>query len=282
MNLSAFLMCVPDFFSVQYVINPWMAGREGTVSADAAQTQWNTLRALLADELGAEVALMPPQEGLPDLVFTANAGLVRGRVCVPARFRCPERQGEEPHDIKWFAENGFQVALLPPDVVFEGAGDALFDLGPDAAGQAPLLWAASGVRSDAQAHAFLAETFGAEVVSLKLADPRFYHLDTCFCPLPEGCLLWYPPAFDSDSRAEVARRVPANRRLAISEAAACAFACNAVCVGKTVVTHTLPLEAGEELSGWLAAHGFALRMTLLGEFLKAGGSAKCLTLELAR
>lgn len=135
-------------------------------------------------------------------------------------------------------------------------------------------------RSDAAAHRFLADTFAADVAPLRLTDPRFYHLDTCFCPLPGGCLLWYPPAFDAQGRAEVERRVPAALRLALSEDAACAFACNAVCAGRTVIMHPPPPQAQDTLSRWLAGHGFALRTTPMTEFLKAGGSSKCLTLAL--
>jgi len=252
------------------------------VSASSASRQWSALHTLLTEDLGAEAALMRPQDGLPDIVFTANAGLVRGGICVPARFRCPERQGEEPHYEEWFIGSGCQAAPLPPGITFEGAGDALFDLHPLPLGKPPLLWAASGLRSDVGAHQVLADTFQAEVVSLRLADPRFYHLDTCFCPLPDGYLLWHPAAFDRQSQAQVARRVPAERRLAVSEEAACAFACNAVCVGRTIVMHTLPAGVHETLTHWLTARSFALRTTPLGEFLKAGGSAKCLTLDVTR
>ena len=276
-----FLMCPPTYFDVRYVINPWMHGNEGTVGAGDAHAQWQALHALVTKELGAEVALVIPlvipREGLPDIVFTANAGLTRSRVCIPARFRCPERQGEETHYEAWFRAHGYRVVPPPAGVAFEGAGDALFDASPGV-GRCPLLWAASGFRTVPAAHAHLADVFGAEVVPLGLEDPRFYHLDTCFCPLPDGHLLWYPPAFDDAGRAEVERRVPASRRLAVSEEAACGFACNAVCVGRTLVMHSLPPDARALIEAWLAARGFALRTTPLGEFLKAGGSAKCLTL----
>ena len=63
---------------------------------------------------------------------------------------------------------------------------------------------------------------------LKLVDQRFYHLDTCFCPLEGGFAMYYPPAFDEASRAAIEKRVPAERRIAIGEEDALAFACNAV------------------------------------------------------
>src|SRR5689334_25932 len=104
---ARFLMCPPDHFGVEYVINPWMAGKLGTVADGRARAQWQALHALLTETLGAEVAQVTPQPGLPDMVFTANAGLLRGGVFVPSRFRYPERQGEEPYFARWFAVNGW-------------------------------------------------------------------------------------------------------------------------------------------------------------------------------
>ena len=112
--------------------------------------------------------------------------------------------------------------------------------------------------------------------SLKLVDTRFYHLDTCFCPLEGGFLLYYPPAFDDDSRAEIERRVPAARRIAIAEEDALAFACNAVGIDSTVIVN----RATPALARTLARDGFEVVQTPLSEFMKAGGSAKCLTLRL--
>ncbi len=264
-------MCPPEFFGVEYVINPWMRGNRGAVDRAAAVAQWDALFSLLTDTLGAEVALAPPQPGLPDMVFTANAGLVRGRVFVPARFRCRERRGEEPHFTTWFAQGGWGMQPLPADVAFEGAGDALFD-----GGNPSLLWAAHGFRTDERAHALLAQALDVEVVPLRLVDPCFYHLDTCFCPLPGGHLLWYPPAFDAASRASVEARVAAPLRRAVGEEDALRFACNAQSVGDAVVLNA----CSDDLAAWLRGRGFEAHPTPLTEFLKAGGAAKCLTLRL--
>ena len=80
-----YLMCPPAHFGVLYEINPWMH-REVTVDVDRAQAQWDELvRTIRA--AGAVVELLEPVEGLPDLVFTANAGVVNGSQFVPTRFR---------------------------------------------------------------------------------------------------------------------------------------------------------------------------------------------------
>jgi N-dimethylarginine dimethylaminohydrolase len=265
-----YLMCPPDYFGVEYVINPWMRGNLGTVSPEARE-QWFGLGRLLVEYLGADVVLLDPQPGLPDMVFTANAGLVRGGVAVPTRFRHPERQGEEAHFRPWFAAEGYDVRELPEGVAFEGEGDALFDFTPEAR-----LWVADGFRTDAAASPRLAEIFGTEVITLKLADARYYHLDTCFAPLPRGKFLWYPPAFDAASQAAIAERVPAADRHAVSDEDAAAFACNAVPVGETAVVLN---HASAALTAWLRANDFTLQATPLTEFMKAGGAAKCLVLR---
>lgn len=271
MSDSRFLMCAPDYFGVEYVINPWMQGNLGKVT-DSAAVQWNALYRLLTETLGVTVELVAPQPGLPDMVFTANAGLVRGKVSIPSHFRYKERQGEEPHFQQWFTQHRYTLRKLPQDIAFEGEGDALFD-GEDA----DLLWAAKGFRTDATAHAHLTDIFDVEVVSLRLVDERFYHLDTCFAPLPHGYFLWYPPAFDEDSQARIQRHIPEPDRYALSDEDATAFACNAISIGEDAIVLN---AASPALTEWLSRCGFTVHTTPLTEFMKSGGSAKCLVLRL--
>ncbi|NDK38601.1 nitrate reductase [Pseudoxanthomonas gei] len=262
------LMCPPTHFGVEYVINPWMEGNLASTDAATAATQWNALHAGLARLAGIE--LIQPGDGLPDMPFTANAGLVIGDVFVPSCFRHAQRRGEEPLFTEWATHYGFTVRKLPDGMHFEGAGDALLDRG------SPRLWLGHGPRSDPGVEAGLAALFDIETVALRLVDPRFYHLDTCFCPLAGGWLLYYPPAFDTDGIGAITARVPESRRIALSEQDALAFACNAVNVGRSLVVN----QASASLQATLRAAGFEVIETPLGEFLKAGGSAKCLTLRL--
>src|SRR2546423_2051012 len=139
-----YLMCPLEHFGVLYEINPWMH-REVRADPDRAREQWDNLVATLK-AAGADVEIQPPAEGLPDLVFTANAGVVNGQQFVPARFRHPERQGETPHDIAWVAAHGFAVGWLPDGVVHEGAGDGLPLRAP---GGPPAVVSACRFRSDA-------------------------------------------------------------------------------------------------------------------------------------
>ncbi len=268
MSSRVFLMCPPEYFNVAYIINPWMHGNLRRIDIAVAKQQWRSLYDVLTDH--ATVRLVLPQPGSPDMVFTANAGLVKGRRFIVSRFRYPERQAEEPYFADWFMDRGYEVSLMPREVPFEGAGDALFDRGDER------LWLAHGHRSIQGAGEVLAARLESEVVVLKLVDQRFYHLDTCFCPLEGGYLLYYPPAFDDESRAAIEKRVAPARRIAIGEEDALAFACNAVNIDTTVVVN----RATKDFVQALARKDFEVVQTPMSEFMKAGGSAKCLTLRL--
>ena len=264
-----FLMCAPRHFEVAYVINPWMEGNISRGSNPVAASQWKDLLALL--RRFAEVDCISAERGVPDLVFTANAGLVLDRQVLLSAFRHAERRPEEAYFAHWFSTHGYEVLSLPADVYFEGAGDALFDR------RLPLLWMGHGHRSDVAAADVIARLFNIEVVPLQLVNPRFYHLDTCLCPLDGGALLYYPAAFDQASQERIAALVPPELRIAVEAEDAAAFACNAVNCGRNVIMN----QASDALSRTLAAHGYLLYQTPLSEFMKAGGSAKCLTLKLS-
>jgi N-dimethylarginine dimethylaminohydrolase len=263
-----FLMCAPENFEVIYVINPWMQGNIAFGNSVTAMQQWNALTQLIATVAGIESIASVP--GLPDMVFTANAGLVLGNKFVLSHFRHPERQGEEPYFAQWFGTQGFETITFPQEIFFEGAGDALLDR------HLPLLWLGYGHRSSEECAALLTTWLDIEVQPLRLVNTRFYHLDTCFCPLSDGYLMYYPAAFDAVSQAQIALRVPVERRIFVSDEDAHDFACNAIESERTVFMN----RASPELIAQLQSHGFVVRQTPLTEFLKAGGSAKCLSLKL--
>jgi N-dimethylarginine dimethylaminohydrolase len=257
-------MCPPDYYGIEYEINPWMSRSRGSVP-DRAHRQWRTLHETLRG-LGVQVELLAPQPGLPDLVFTANAGLVYGTRFFSSRFRHEVRARETPHFDAWFAAHGFTVEHLPEGMYFEGAGDALFC--------GATLFAGYRIRSDVRGHQYLAQAVGTQVLPLELINPRFYHLDTCFCPLAPGEAIYYPAAFDGYGRKVLQGNIP--KLLPVNEAEAHRFGCNAVVVGRTVIVNT----GCECLEADLRSWGYRTVAVELDEFLKAGGSAKCLTLRL--
>ena len=258
------LMCPPDFYGIEYEINPWMNKARQADHALATQ-QWHDLKRTF-ETLGARVSLLTPVAGLPDLVFTANAAMIYGRRAILSRFRHPQRQGEEPVNAAWFQSNGFEVVRMPGELFFEGAGDALFC--------GDTLLAGYRKRSNAISEQAVGKMLGVRVLPLELVDSYYYHLDTCFCPLAPGAAIYFPGAFDDYGRKALAEAVP--QRIEVSADEAPSFACNAVVIGRTVVTNT----GCPQLHASLRAIGYDTIATPLSEFVKAGGSAKCLTLRL--
>src|SRR6476661_6214616 len=204
-----FLMCRPQYFAVTYSINPWMDPAAWSQSGDAlhgeAVRQWECLLHAVRRS-GATVELVEPENGLPDLVFTANSAVVLDGKALLARFRHPQRQGEEPVYAQAFRvleARGLidEVIEMPIGAVLEGAGDCLWD------GHRGTFWMGCGFRSDKTAAAVVEESFGTACIPLDLADPSFYHLDTAFCPLPCGGVIYHPMAFTAEARAAIERRV---------------------------------------------------------------------------
>jgi N-dimethylarginine dimethylaminohydrolase len=257
-------MCPPDYYGIEYEINPWMS-RQRQSDRQVAERQWTDLRGLL-ERLGATISALEAVPGLPDLVFTANAAMIYGDRAVLAHFRHPQRQREEPVDEAWLAEHRFQIEHPPEGFYFEGAGDALF------CGET--LFAGYRIRSDARGHQRIGEMLGCRVIPLELVDPYYYHLDTCFCPLAPGEAIYYPEAFDEYGAKVLEHEVP--QLIEVPPEEARRFACNAVVVGRNVVTNAGCPKLHEELR----RRGYEPHETPLDEFVKAGGSAKCLTLRL--
>jgi N-dimethylarginine dimethylaminohydrolase len=272
------LMCRPDHFDVSYAINPWMdpaswASRAETLAA-AARSEWRRLvRTLKA--LGATIELVPAAAQLPDLVFTANAAVVMNGVALLARFRHPERQGEEPLIARAFTRlqaAGIINAVrhLPANLTLEGAGDCVWDRNRE------LFWMGHGPRSDAAAQAAVEACFGIETVALELADARFYHMDTALCPLSGGEVLYVPFAFTAGGLAEIHARVAPEQRIAVGEADAALLAANAVCLGRDIVL----TRCSDALCRTLEERGYRVHRLPLAAFARSGGSAFCLTLRL--
>jgi N-dimethylarginine dimethylaminohydrolase len=259
-----FLMCPPEHFAVLYEINPWMH-EAVAVDLERARAEWDGLVATLM-AAGAAVEVLEPHPGLPDLVFTANAGVVNHDRFVPSRFRHPQREGEVPHYVRWFTEHGYRVTALPEGACHEGAGDAL----PFGAG----FLSGYRFRSDAAAHLALSRFVGAEVRPVELVDPRLYHFDLTFCPLDERRAMVAVDALDSYGRKVVEALVP--EPLVLEEDETLAFCANSVVVGTTVIMPSCPVRLGRQLEDW----GFDVAVAPVGEFLKAGGACRCLTLAL--
>ncbi len=213
------LMCSPDYYGIEYEINPWMS-RSRQADSRLAREQWSRLYRLLRVHLAADIETIAPVPGLPDMVFTANAGLAWDGKFIVSNFRHEVRRGEAARFEAWFSNRGYKVFRLPEKYCFEGEGD-LLKCGDS-------WFAGYRTRSDILSHQKVAEIIEQEILSLELTDDWFYHLDTCFCPLSRDRALFYPAAFDSYARQVLENHIPDLIPVSAQEAAR--FACNAVVV----------------------------------------------------
>ncbi len=266
--MARLLMCPPKNFAVRYDINPWMTRNVG-VPTDGAMRQWERLVETLQCAGDVTIDFVESRPETPDLVFTANAALISGNLAIMSSFRHPERRREQDTYRRFLAQNGFATTFLE-QTFFEGAGDALFDR------VRPMLYAGYGWRSERTATTQLAETLAVRTVPLLLVDERFYHLDTCLCPLASGHVLAFMDAFSPHAQKLLRRTIEPEFLIEVSLEDALSFACNAVEIGDAIVLHSASLRLRERLN----AAGYRVFATELDEFHKAGGSAKCLTLKL--
>jgi N-dimethylarginine dimethylaminohydrolase len=267
-------MCKPQYYEINYEINPWMNIQHG-VSRNTAELQWQKLYQTV-NECQTIVELIEPAHGLPDLIFTANCGLRAGNQIYLSRFKYPQRQGEYEVFKKWFMQAGYQIAAEPAEYfdpsglytgpAFEGAGDALF-LGKT-------LFAAHGFRTDKQIYPAVYEKLGiSQLLLCELVNPHFYHLDTCFCPLNEHQALWFPSAFSAESQQRMREKA---ELLAVPAEEERSFACNAIIINQ----HAIIPERCPQTRKILEKLNFTVHECAMSEFIKSGGACKCLTFDL--
>jgi len=261
-NTRTYLMCPPDYYAVEYAINPWMKTGE-PVDLALARRQWEQLKATYVS-LGHTVHTIGAVPGLPDMVFAANGATVIGGTVLGARFKHQERYPEGAAYMDWFRRNGYRV--VEPEDVNEGEGDIMY------AGDT--IFAGYGFRTELAACAQAQAVFGLPTISLRLTDPRFYHLDTALIRLDENTAAYYPPAFDEPGQAALAAHFGVLIEAKAADAEALGL--NGLSDGRNVV---MPMQA-EELAHEISAAGFNVVPVDMSEFKKAGGGPKCCTLEL--
>ncbi|OGL40988.1 MAG: hypothetical protein A3C43_07620 [Candidatus Schekmanbacteria bacterium RIFCSPHIGHO2_02_FULL_38_11] len=260
---KSILMCPPDYYGIRYEINPWMDVKKDS-DKKLSRKQWEDLYNLINRKIGIEIKLIEPQKNYPDMVFTANAGFVFNNTFIKSNFRFKQRKGESGFFEKWFKKNGYRIEELPEETNFEGEGDLLL-CGEN-------FYAGYIIRSDINAHTRISKIINKRILSLELVNQKFYHLDTCFLPLSNGEIAYYPYAFDLFGRKIIKNYI--KKSIAVKKTEALKFGCNAICIGRDVV-----LNSGcDGLKNKLLKLKYRVFETNLSEFIKAGGSAKCLVL----
>lgn len=265
--VSKVLMCPPKHFGVDYSINTWMDGKIGSVDHKLAIKQWETLYNALCKVV--QVELIDPVEGLPDMVFTANAGLSVDSKVFLSKFAHNERSGEELYFKNWFLNNHFCVIEQATND-FEGEGDCLIDA-------SNTHWMGYGFRSDINFVNTLWK-FKVDTRAVELVDSRFYHIDTCFCPFPDGRVMYYPGAFTARGQDDIETHFHTISNLEpiiVSEEEAATFCCNAVVIGKDIF-----MPRCDSVAERLVNLGYSVQQFDMTEFQKSGGACKCLVMYL--
>ncbi|MBI3158832.1 MAG: amidinotransferase [Chloroflexi bacterium] len=258
-----FLLCPPTYYDVEYAINDWMDVNNRADKA-LAEAQWQELVAVY-QRLGVQLTMLEPVPGIPELVFPGDSIFLYGNQAIASNFRHRERAPEVEPKVAWFAARGFTVHRLPEAMHFEGNAE-LIRWGDRFLG-------GYGVRSDAEALAYISQLLDIEVIPLRLKQP-FFHLDVTVLPLDADTLAFVPDAFERESCELVQTLAPA--LIPVNMAEARELGCNSMVVGDTVVMST---PRAPRFAAALEAHGFTTAPLDLTEFFKSGGGVKCLTLE---
>ncbi|MEV4197365.1 dimethylargininase [Micromonospora globbae] len=261
-----YLMCSPEHFAVEYAINPWM-DLTTPVDRELAVKQWDRLRETLVG-LGHEVHLLAPEPGLPDMVYAANGAFVVDGTVYGARFKHEQRAAEAAAHRAFYEAQGWR--FIAPNETNEGEGD--FAYVPEAHGG--LILAGHGFRTELPAHAEAQEALGRPVVSLRLVDPRFYHLDVALAAVDDANIVYFPGAFSTASQRVLAQLFP--DAVVADDADAIAFGLNLVSDGRNVVLNSEAVGLAEKLE----AAGYHPVPVELTELKKGGGSVKCCIAEL--
>ncbi len=270
------LMCQPKYFDViHFQLNKHMVMKR-PVDKVLAKEQWQNLVTKIVGN-NVKLSFIEPKNDLVDMVFSANGGLTYKNKVIVSNFDAVPREEESLHYIEYFGKQDYKVLFPPDNIKFEGAGDALFSHNKK------YLWNGHGFRTDTKAFSYLQDVFkndDLKVISLKLVDPSFYHLDTCFCPLSEDVVMIYQPAFDNESINKIESHFDESNIIKVSSEDAKNFACNSIYSDvdgkKSIIGH----KYSPELRQLLERRGYFVQENNMSEFLLSGGSTKCSVLEL--
>lgn len=258
------LLCPPTFYDVTYEINPWMHV-ENKVDHKRVQEEYAELKSVYS-ELGVAMLELPQEQGLPDMVYSANYGFPIGNIFIKSNYKFPQRKKEAELSKAYFEQLGFAIEELPESVHWEGQGD-LLTIG----GRYFLGW---GKRSDKASKEYLEKILGKPIIDFELINPYYYHLDTCFTPFDAETVAINPKSFTQDGLKTLRREF--RNIIEVGKPDNDLIACNAVVVGKTIV---VAKGISDALKESYAFYGYTTREVPMDEYRKGGGSVKCLTLE---
>ena len=262
--IDTILLCPPKYYQIEYEINPWMDVKN-RVDVNRALEQYENLKSIYK-KIGLIVEEIEPQKGLPDMVYAANHGFVIDDIFIKSNFRYKERRKEADFAEEYFTKKDFKIKKLPENISFEGQGDLFY--------RDNKFFCGYGKRSDKEAIPYLEKILGEKVISIAVNDPYYYHLDTCFAPLGNAIAIINPASFAKDDVIKIRKNF--KKVIETGREDNKVLCCNLVSAkGVVIIGRGISNELKKELS----SSGFEVIEVPTDEFLKGGGSIKCLTLE---
>ncbi len=265
------LMVDPEFFDIEYAINPHMKDDRGNlnqIDKPRAFHQWSELKSTF-EKLGLEVLTLKGESGLPDMVFCANQTfpfLQDGKLnFVLSTMQSEHRRPEVKAFAEWAQNNNVDV-VKPMDLQFEGMGDALWDYESDR------LFGGYGFRTSLDVYGDLEKITQKEITTFELKNENFYHLDTCLAILNSKTAAYVKSAFTEQGLQTLAQSFDNLIEVPIDEATNL-LACN-MCTpnGQDVIIQS----GSNETIAALQSAGFKVHEVDTSEFIKSGGSVFCM------
>jgi N-dimethylarginine dimethylaminohydrolase len=257
------LMCRPDYFEIAYSINPWMDTHHQP-DALILEREYDAL--IEAHEAtGRKIHFLDPVAGLPDMTYTANQALVRGKKAVLGNLP-PQRAPETGHTRRWLEANGFEVVDCP--YRFSGQGDAV----PTGTGA---VIKGREWRSDPRSDDFVRDFLGYEVIPIHTVSDRWYDDDLVVGAIRPGLIAVCLDALDSDSQARLKDRSDLEL-IPVSLKEAEHYALNLVSDGTTVML----AEGTPNLASELQRRGLQVVTRNISQLKLGGGGIRCTTLAL--
>lgn len=257
------LMCRPNFFRIAYQINPYM---DTSLQPDPRKLTEEYKQIVAAHiEAGRTVRFMDPDPDQPDMTYTANQALIRGKKAVLGNLP-PERAGETKFLRPWLEAAGFEVLDCP--FRFSGQGDAV----PTGTGA---VLKGREWRSDPRSDDFIREALGYEIIPVHTISDAWYDDDLVFGVIRPGLIAVAWDVLDEPSK-QVLRARDDLEFIDVSLEEAKHFVCNLVSDGQTVV---MP-EGGPMLAAELESRGFTVIQRSIEQLKLGGGAIRCTTLAL--
>jgi len=291
LEAPAYLLNVPFSLQAKTPNNVWMQElnpSERQIDIKKAVNQFTQLYHFLASESIVYLLPTPRLQGLQDLVYTANLGIVIDHLpdhntVILSNFSSKVRIPETRVGENFFQQMGYDV--VTPPYHFEGEAELkhLFD---------NVYIGGYGIRSDKRAYKWMEEQFDMKIITLEEKDPYLYHLDCSVFPLTREDTLISTEMYTKE---EIKQIEAVTNIIDISANDAFSGICNSVRMGNVILNasniHEMKRsdkyyedERQKNLALEKIAVNYAFEVAFfnISEFMKSGALLSCMVMHLNR